>query len=122
MKTLLHRQADIFRDEMEKHFREQLIDLWSGNLFHQREVVNYALDGTERYVLPGSPSFPAASATGRGAGVAHRYHRPQEGRGLSRISRQARRADQLHNRALYTDELNRLQRSPCARFPSSSST
>ena len=24
--TLLHRQADIFRDEMEKHFREQLID------------------------------------------------------------------------------------------------
>lgn len=28
--TLLHRLGDIFRDEMEKPFREQLMDLWNG--------------------------------------------------------------------------------------------
>ena len=35
----------------EPHFREQLIDLWDGKLFQQREVVNYALDGTKLHVL-----------------------------------------------------------------------
>ena len=30
--------------------REQLIDLWDGKLFQQREVVNYALDGNELHV------------------------------------------------------------------------
>jgi len=49
--TLLRRIADIFRDEMESHFREQLIDLWDGKLFQQREVVNYALDGTKLHLL-----------------------------------------------------------------------
>jgi len=37
----------VFRDEMKPHFREQLIDLWDGKLFQQREVLNYALDGTK---------------------------------------------------------------------------
>ena len=36
---------------MEPHFREQLIDLWDGKLFQQREVVNYALDGTKLHLL-----------------------------------------------------------------------
>ncbi len=36
---------------MEPHFREQLIDLWEGKLFQQREVVNYALDGTKLNLL-----------------------------------------------------------------------
>ncbi|WP_373354546.1 diguanylate cyclase domain-containing protein [Pseudoroseicyclus sp. CXY001] len=49
--TLLHSQHLIFRDDMENHFREQLIELWQGNLFHSREVVNYALDGSERFVI-----------------------------------------------------------------------
>lgn len=48
---LLRRLPEVFRGEMETHFREQLIDLWGGNLFHSREVVNYALDGTERVVI-----------------------------------------------------------------------
>lgn len=49
--TLLRRLPEVFRDEMESHFREQLIELWSGNLHHSREVVNYALDGSERVVI-----------------------------------------------------------------------
>jgi PAS domain-containing protein len=56
---LLNRLDEVFRDDMEQHFREQLIDLWHGKLFQQREVVNYALDGGELHlhlqfsVLPG---------------------------------------------------------------------
>lgn len=49
--TLLKNQRQIFRSGMEAHFREQLIELWAGNLFHSREVVNYALDGSERFVI-----------------------------------------------------------------------
>lgn len=43
---LILRQPEMFRDEMATPFREQLIELWEGRLFQQREVVNYALDGT----------------------------------------------------------------------------
>ena len=49
--TLLRRLGEVFRDEMEAHFREQLADLWQGKLFQLREVVNYALDGSELHVL-----------------------------------------------------------------------
>jgi diguanylate cyclase (GGDEF)-like protein len=59
---LLGRTDAIFRDEMRVSFRETLIDLWNDKLFQQREVVNYALDGSALYlhlqfsVLPGSES------------------------------------------------------------------
>ena len=49
--SLLRGLPSVFRDEMEPHFREQLIDLWDGKLFQQREVVNYALDGTKLHLL-----------------------------------------------------------------------
>lgn len=42
---LLSRLDDVFRDEMRQSFAEQLVDLWEGRLFQQREVQNYALDG-----------------------------------------------------------------------------
>ena len=48
--TLLSRLSDVFRDDMQQHFREQLIDLWDGKLFQQREVVNYTLDGNPLHV------------------------------------------------------------------------
>ena len=57
--TLLSKLSDVFRDDMQEHFREQLVDLWQGKLFQQREVVNYALDGSVLHfhlqfsVLPG---------------------------------------------------------------------
>ena len=45
MTELLSRLDDVFRDEMRESFAEQLVDLWEGRLFQQREVQNYALDG-----------------------------------------------------------------------------
>ncbi|MHA3058035.1 sensor domain-containing diguanylate cyclase [Acinetobacter sp. ANC 5584] len=44
--------------EMLNSFREQLLELWEGNLFHQHEVVNHALDGSERHVLLQFSIFP----------------------------------------------------------------
>lgn len=45
-KELLTRLPDVFREEMIPSFREQLIDLWEGRLFQQREVLNHTLDGS----------------------------------------------------------------------------
>ena len=56
--TLLNNIPTIMRDEMEPCFREQLIDLWDGKLFQQREVVNYALDGTKLNLLLQFSIFP----------------------------------------------------------------
>jgi len=49
--ALLARLNEVFRDEMRPHFAEQLVDLWNGKLFQQREVVNYALDGERVHVF-----------------------------------------------------------------------
>jgi diguanylate cyclase (GGDEF)-like protein len=49
--TLLRSLDQIFRDDMRPAFTEQLIDLWNGQLFQQRETVNYALDGEQVDVL-----------------------------------------------------------------------
>jgi diguanylate cyclase (GGDEF)-like protein len=109
--TLLHRLAEIFRDDMTKTFREQLIELWNGNLFHQREVVNYALDGSERHVLLQFSVFP---------GYEEDWSRVQIA--LTDITARKKAEayleylgkydvlTKLHNRAFYSEELNRLQR------------
>ena len=109
--TLLRRLPEIFRDEMNAHFREQLIDLWNGNLFHQRETVNYALDGTERHVLlqfsvlPGHQDdwalvqISLTDITARKKAEAY-----LEYLGKHDV------LTKLYNRAFYVDELNRLER------------
>ncbi|MFA6266258.1 MAG: sensor domain-containing diguanylate cyclase [Pseudolabrys sp.] len=56
--TLLRSLSSVMRDEMEPCFREQLIDLWNGKLFQQREVVNYTLDGTRLNLLLQFSVFP----------------------------------------------------------------
>ena len=43
--VLLNNIGRVFRDEMQDSFAEQLLDLWDGKTFQQREVVNYALSG-----------------------------------------------------------------------------
>ena len=48
--TLLGSLEQVFRDDMRAHFAEQLVDLWHGKLFQQREVLNYALDGEPVHV------------------------------------------------------------------------
>ena len=109
--TLLRRLPDIFRDGMDVHFREQLIELWNGNLFHQRETVNYALDGTERHVLlqfsvlPGHEQdwslvqISLTDITARKKAEAY-----LEYLGKHDV------LTKLYNRAFYVDELNRLER------------
>jgi diguanylate cyclase (GGDEF)-like protein len=56
--VLLNELPTIMRDEMEPCFREQLIDLWDGKLFQQREVVNYTLDGSKLNLLLQFSVFP----------------------------------------------------------------
>lgn len=108
---LLQRQTDIFRDAMEKPFKEQLIDLWDGKLHQNREVVNYALDGTERHLLLNFSVLPSYEANWSLVQVA-----------LTDITARKKAEayleylgkhdvlTRLHNRAFYTDELNRLER------------
>jgi diguanylate cyclase (GGDEF)-like protein len=110
--TLLMQIGEVFRDEMEKSFREQLIELWNGNLFHHREVVNYALDGSERHVLLQFSVFPG-----------HEQDWGQVQVALTDITARKRAEayleylgkhdvlTRLHNRAFYSEELNRLERS-----------
>ena len=42
---LLNNLNIIFRDEMRNIFREELLDLWDGNLKFEREGINYSLEG-----------------------------------------------------------------------------
>ncbi|MGJ8571817.1 MAG: diguanylate cyclase domain-containing protein [Hoeflea sp.] len=111
VQTLLRRQAEIFRDEMEKPFREQLMDLWEGKLYHQREVVNYALDGSTRHILLHFAVLPG-----------HEEDWSQVQVALTDITARKKAEayleylgkhdvlTKLHNRAFFTDELNRLER------------
>ncbi len=110
-KALLQNLPHIFKDEMEASFREQLIDLWNGVLFQRREVVNYALDGTERHVLLQFSVLPGHEQDWSLVQVA-----------LTDITARKKAEayleylgkhdvlTKLHNRAFYVDELNRLER------------
>jgi diguanylate cyclase (GGDEF)-like protein len=109
--ALLRALPDVFRDEMECHFREQLIDLWNGKLFQLREVVNYALDGSKLHlllqfsVLPGRErdwslvQVALTDITARKKAEAY-----LEYLGSHDV------LTRLHNRSFYVDELNRLER------------
>ena len=111
--TLLNRQNEIFRDEMEKPFREQLMELWDGKLSHQREVVNYALDGSVRHILLNFAVLPGFEKDWGLVQVA-----------LTDITARKKAEayleylgkhdvlTKLYNRAFYTEELNRLERKP----------
>ena len=109
--SLLRALRDVFRDDMETHFREQLIDLWDGKLFQLREVVNYALDGTKLHlllqfsVLPGrehdwsAVQIALTDITARKKAEAY-----LEYLGTHDV------LTKLFNRSFYVDELNRLER------------
>jgi diguanylate cyclase (GGDEF)-like protein len=109
--SLLHRLPEVFRDDMEQHFREQLIDLWAGKLFQQREVVNYALDGSELHlhlqfsVLPGYErdwslvQVALTDITARKKAEAY----------LEFLGRHDA-LTKLYNRSFYVEEINRLER------------
>jgi diguanylate cyclase (GGDEF)-like protein len=109
--TLLNRLGEVFRDNMRGPFREQLIDLWNGKLFQQREVVNYALGGNELHVLMQFSVLP---------GHEHDWSLVQIA--LTDITARKKAESyleflgkhdvltKLFNRSYYVDELNRLER------------
>jgi diguanylate cyclase (GGDEF)-like protein len=109
--TLLRNLDQVFRDEMQAPFTEQLIDLWHGKLMQQREVVNYRLDGElvnvllQFSVLPGAEDdwglvqVALIDITARKKAEAY-----LEYLGKHDV------LTQLRNRAYFEDELNRLER------------
>jgi diguanylate cyclase (GGDEF)-like protein len=109
--TLLRNLPAVFRDDMEPHFREQLVDLWAGKLFQQREVVNYALDGTKLHLLLQFSVLPGRERDWSLVQVA-----------LTDISARKKAEAYLEylgthdvltrtlNRSFFVDELNRLER------------
>jgi diguanylate cyclase (GGDEF)-like protein len=110
-KTLLSRLREIFRDAMLQPFREQLIDLWDGKLFQQREVVNYSLDGAPLYLHLQFSVFPGRERDWSLVQVA-----------LTDITARKKAEayleflgkhdvlTKLYNRSFFVDELNRLER------------
>lgn len=110
--SLLKNTDQIFADEMQQTFREQLIELWNGNLHHQREAVNYALDGSVRYVILQFTVFPGYEEDWGMVQVA-----------LTDISARKKAENyleylgrhdvltQLCNRAFFSEEVKRLERS-----------
>ena len=109
--SLLQNQHKIFRHEMQEPFREQLIDLWEGRLLHKREVMNYTLEGSERYLLLQFTVFPGYEDTWSLVQVS-----------LTDITARKKAEayleylgkhdvlTKLHNRAFFVEELNRLER------------
>lgn len=109
--TLLRNLPAVMRDEMEPCFREQLIDLWDGKLFQQREVVNYTLDGTKLNLLLQFSVFPR-----------HEHDWSLVQVALTDITARKKAEAYLEylgshdaltklcNRSFFADELNRLER------------
>ena len=109
--TLLRQLDKVFRGEMHDSFAEQLIDLWAGQTFQQREVVNYSLAGNMMHV---HMQF----------GVLEGHETQWDLVLVSLIDITARKKaeayleylgkhdtlTQLRNRTFYTEELNRLSR------------
>lgn len=58
--TLLTNLDKVFRDEMKTHFVNELVDMWDGKTFYEREGVNFSLTGEPVHVqvawtlMPGS--------------------------------------------------------------------
>jgi diguanylate cyclase (GGDEF)-like protein len=43
--SLLANLGKIFRDEMGEHFKNELVDMWDGKIYYEREGINYSLTG-----------------------------------------------------------------------------
>ena len=109
--TLVARLTDVFRDEMRRPFTEQLIELWNGVIFQQRETVNYTLDGELLHVhlqfsvLPGHEhdwSLVQVSLTDISA-------RKKAEAYLEFLGKHDA-LTKLRNRSFFSDEINRLER------------
>jgi diguanylate cyclase (GGDEF)-like protein len=58
--TLITNLDKVFRDDTKKHFADELVNMWEGQTFYDRESVNFSLSGEPVYVqlawtlMPGS--------------------------------------------------------------------
>ena len=108
---LLARLPEIFRDEMNRSFSEQLLDCWNNILFQSRETLNYSLRGDPIYlhmqwaVLPGHESdwdlVQVALTDISARKKAESY--------LEFLGKHDA-LTKLRNRAFYDDEISRLNR------------
>ncbi len=108
---LLNNIGRVFRGEMHESFAEQLLDLWDGKTFQQREVVNYSLSGDAVHIHMqfsvladhlsdwGLVLLSLVDITARKKAEAY-----LEYLGKHDV------LTQLRNRAFYAEELNRLTR------------
>lgn len=108
---LMERLGDVFRDEMHESFKAQLIDLWQGKTFQQREVVNHALGGNllhihmQFHIMPGYEAdwsrvlLSLVDITARKKAEAYLEY-------LGKHDVLTR----LRNRSYFADEVNRLSR------------
>ncbi len=109
--TLLARLGDVFRDEMVSHFQEQLIDLWENRLFHQREVVNYSLEGQQLHVHLQFSVFPGHEADWDLVLVALTdITARKKAEAYLEFLGKHDALTKLKNRSFYIDEMNRLER------------
>ncbi len=109
--TLLGRLGDVFRDEMVGHFQEQLIDLWENRLFHQREVVNYSLEGHQLHVHLQFSVFPGHEADWDLVLVALTdITARKKAEAYLEFLGKHDALTKLKNRSFYIDEMNRLER------------
>ena len=109
--TLLKSLDQVFRDDMRASFTEQLIDLWQGKLFQQREVVNYALGGDKLHVLMQFSVLPGHERDWNLVLVSLTdiTARKQAEAYLEFLGKHDV-LTKLRNRAYFVDELNRLER------------
>ena len=109
--TLLKSLDQVFRDEMQPPFTEQLIDLWNGKLFQHREVINYGLDGERINVLLQFSVLPGAEEDWSLVQVAliDITARKKAEAYLEYLGKHDV-LTKLRNRAFFEDELNRLER------------
>lgn len=109
--TLFKNLNKVFTKEMHVTFKEQLIELWNGNIHHSREAINYALDGSMRNVLLQFTVFPGYEDDWRMVQLA-----------LTDITARKKAESyleylgkhdvltKLYNRSFFTEELHRLER------------
>lgn len=108
---LIEQLDQVFRDEMHDTFKLQLIDLWYGKLFQQREVVNHTLTGhllhihMQFHIMPGHEAdwsrvlVSLVDISARKKAEAY-----LEYLGKHDV------LTKLRNRAYFTEEVNRLSR------------
>jgi diguanylate cyclase (GGDEF)-like protein len=109
--TLLSRLSDVFRNDMRDHFNEQLIELWNGNLFHQREVVNYSLNGDQLHVHLQFSVFPGyEDSWGLVLVALTDITARKKAEAYLEFLGKHDELTKLHNRAYMVDEMNRLER------------